>query len=122
MKIFNIVFVIIFLVFAAVQYNDPDPLLWIAIYGIMAILCGMAATGRYYKTIFIVLFIGYAVYAALLLPACIEWLQSEDRSLLFDDIAKMQFPYIEETREFLGLVICMVVLLIDYFLRPSQKI
>lgn len=122
MKIFNITFAIIFLLFAAVQYNDPDPFLWIAIYGMMTIVCGLAATGRYYKVIMIALMAGYVVYAALLLPACLTWLQSEDRSLLFDDIAKMQFPYIEETREFLGLLICLTVLLLNFFLRPIQKI
>ncbi len=37
--------------------------------------------------------IGYCIYAALLLPSAITWLQSADLSLLFDDIAKMQFLY-----------------------------
>ncbi len=122
MKIFNIVFAIIFLAFAAVQYNDPDPFLWIGIYGMMTIVCVLAVIGRFYKIFMITLMVGYLVYAAMLLPACITWLQSDDRSLLFDDIAKMQFPYIEETREFLGLMICIIVLLINYIRKPNQKI
>ena len=121
MKIFNIVFAIIFLMFAAVQYNDPDPFLWILIYGLIMVFCALAATGRYYKKITIALMIDYVVYASILLPSCITWFQSEDRSLLFDDIAKMQYPYIEETRECLGLVICLIVLLINYIFKPSSK-
>ena len=115
MKIFNILFAIIFLSFAGLQYNDPDPFLWIAIYGVMVIICGLAAAGKYYAKIMLALAAAYIIYVFLLFPAVITWFQSEDRSLLFDDLAKMQFPYIEETREFLGLIICLLVLAIDYF-------
>jgi hypothetical protein len=34
---------------------------------------------------------------------------------LFDDVAKMQYPYIEEAREFLGLFICIAVLALQLF-------
>ncbi len=120
MKIFNILFAIIFLSFAAVQYNDPDPLLWIFIYGAMTIICSLAAFGRVYKTALLILAIGYFAYAMMLLPSAIIWFNSEDRSLLFDDIAKMQNLYIEETREFLGLIICLIVLSINYLLKMRQ--
>ena len=53
----------------------------------------------------------YLVYMIILFPGALEWYQSSDRSLLFDDIAKMQYPFIEESREFLGLLICEVVLI-----------
>ncbi len=52
----------------------------------------------------------YIIYIALLWQGVIDWLRSPDRSLLFDDLAKMQYPYIEETREVMGLVICLAVL------------
>lgn len=121
MKIFNILFAIIFLSFAALQYNDPDPLLWIFIYVAMVAVCGLAATGKTFRQAMLVLGVGYIIYAGLLFPAVITWLNSSDRSLLFDDIAKMQFPYIEETREFLGLLICLVVLGINYFVASAGK-
>lgn len=42
-KIFAIVFGILFLVAAALQYNDPDPLVWITIWGLAgAITIGYA--------------------------------------------------------------------------------
>ena len=31
---------------AAVQYNDPDPLRWMAIYGLAMLACGLALAGR----------------------------------------------------------------------------
>jgi hypothetical protein len=61
-----------------------------------------------------VLVIVYVSYAAILSPSLLVWWQSEDRGLLFDDLAKMQFPYIEETREILGLLICLGVLAINH--------
>jgi hypothetical protein len=54
--------------------------------------------------------IAYLIYAIFLFPGALDWFKSPDRSLLFDDLAKMQYPYIEETREFLGLLICVLVL------------
>ncbi len=37
-KIFAIVFGILFLVAAALQYNDPDPLVWITIWGLAGVI------------------------------------------------------------------------------------
>ncbi len=37
-RFFGGVFVILFLISAVLQYNDPDPFLWIAIYGIAALV------------------------------------------------------------------------------------
>lgn len=45
MRYVYIAVALLFLGFCAVQYNDPDPLLWIAIYGYTAILTGLAAFG-----------------------------------------------------------------------------
>jgi Transmembrane family 220, helix len=36
----------LFLVSLAVQYNDPDPWLWMPIYGLAAALAGLGASGR----------------------------------------------------------------------------
>lgn len=107
MKIINFILTLIFLLFTFVQINDPDPILWILIYGNMAVLCVLAMFKMrfiYWLAATIVL---YGIYAALLASGAWEWSQSPDRSLLFDDLAKMQYPYIEETREFLGLLICI---------------
>jgi ABC-type transport system involved in multi-copper enzyme maturation permease subunit len=120
MKIFNLIFALLFLSFAALQYNDPDPLLWILIYGAMVVLCGLAFTGRIFKKALLALAAGYVVYAIILFPSVMEWLQSEDRSMLFDELAKMQNLYIEETREFLGLMICLMVLLTNYLFGTRQ--
>lgn len=107
MKIINFILTLIFLLFAFVQINDPDPILWILIYGNMAVLCVLAMFKMRFMYWLATTVVLYAIYASLLLNGAWQWLQSPDRSLLFDDLAKMQYPYIEETREFLGLIICI---------------
>jgi hypothetical protein len=121
MKIVNLVLAVMFLAFAFVQINDPDPVLWILIYGAMAVICVMAAF-NYYRTWAMFFLLGaFTIYAFLLLPGMREWLAQEDRSMLFDDIAKMQHPYVEESREFLGLMICMVVLVVQLIRSRAFK-
>ena len=105
--------------FAFVQVNDPDPILWILIYGAMATLSVMAIFEFYLPKIMWLLAVAYIIYGVILFPGLMDWLKSEDRSLLFDDLAKMQYLYIEEAREFLGLAICLSVL--AFYLVRSYK-
>ena len=110
MKILNLILAVLFVVFASVQINDPDPALWILIYGLMAVACILAAFDQYYNGILTILLLAYAAYSIVFISGVLEWLRADDKGMLFDDIAKMQYPYIEETREFLGLFICVLVL------------
>ena len=121
MKVLNLILAALFILFAFVQINDPDPVLWILIYGLMAVACILAAFGYYYPKVLAVLLMLYLVYSFFMIPGVFEWLSSEDRSLLFDDIAKMQHPYIEEAREFLGLVVCMLVLIMHLVTWRSKS-
>ena len=111
MKVFNLVLAVLFLIFAFVQVNDPDPVLWILIYGLMAVACILAAFGHIYTKVLIGLLILYTAYSFVFVSGVLQWIRSDDKSMLFDDIAKMQYPYIEESREFLGLLICILVLI-----------
>lgn len=110
MKIVNFILAIMFLAFAFLQVNDPDPILWILIYGAMAAVCIMAIFDYYIPMLMAVLVIGYVIYCVLLWPGFSVWLASVDKAMLFSDIAKMENIYIEESREFLGLVICIATL------------
>jgi hypothetical protein len=122
MKIVNLVLALMFLVFAFLQVNDPDPFVWILIYGSMAVICVMASF-RYYPKIFIIIvFVIFAGYSFMFLPGVKEWLGQDDKTALFDNVAKMEHIYIEESREYLGLLICLVVLSIQLWFswRPAK--
>ncbi len=49
MKLFNLLFCLLFIISAGLQYNDPDPYVWIPIYGYGAVLCWLAFRGKYYS-------------------------------------------------------------------------
>ena len=120
MKILHFTLAVLFLTFTVVQFNDPDPLLWILIYVTMAALCVLAAFKLFYPRVMMVQSALYLVYCALLWSGVSQWFASEDKALLFDDLAKMQYPYIEESREFLGLAICLIVL--AFYLWLSMRV
>lgn len=120
MKVVHAVLALMFLSFTIVQYNDPDPWLWIAIYGSMTTLAVLAIFQKFYPKFMLAQVAGFLVYAVILAPGVWAWWTSPDRSLLFDDLAKMQFYYIEEAREFLGLMICLLVIAFYIFLGRQK--
>lgn len=115
MRVVNFLLAAMFLVFAFVQINDPDPVIWILIYGSMAIVCIMAIFDFYLKKFLIGLLAVFLVYSFFYVPGVLEWLQQDNKLALFDEVAKMEHLYIEESREFLGLLICVLVLLFYLF-------
>ncbi|MDH4091722.1 MAG: transmembrane 220 family protein [Cyclobacteriaceae bacterium] len=119
MRIVNFLLAAMFLVFAFVQINDPDPVVWILIYGGMAVVCIMAIFEFYVRKFLIGLLAVFLVYSFFYVPGVLEWLRHDNKSALFDEVAKMEHLYIEESREFLGLMICISVLLF-YLLRALK--
>jgi hypothetical protein len=118
-KIINFLLAAMFVVFAYLQLNDPDPIVWIPIYGVMAIVCVLAMFRYYPRTILFSLVIFYTLYSFFYIPGVKEWLAQDDKSQLFSNVAKMEHPFIEESREFLGLMINVAVLVV--YLIISRK-
>jgi Transmembrane family 220, helix len=120
MRIVNFLLAAMFLVFAFVQINDPDPVIWILIYGVMAVLSIMAIFEFYQRKFLIGLLVLFIAYSFVYIPGLVEWLRHDNKADLFNDVAKMEHLYIEESREFLGLVICIGVLV--FYLYRSRKV
>jgi hypothetical protein len=110
MRIVNFVLAVMFLAFAFLQLNDPDPFIWILIYGIMAVTCVLAAFEFYSRKFLIVVLVLYVAYSLVYIPGLLEWLSMENKTDLFSEEMKESHPYIEQSREFLGLMICVAVL------------
>lgn len=95
------VMLVVFLLSALVQVNDPDPLPWIAVYGAAAVLCAAALVGRGGRAAPLVLMLVALAAAAPLAPRVLG------RARLADVFGTMKAtdPLVEETREMLGLLI-----------------
>lgn len=117
MKTFNYLFTLIFIVFAALQYNDPDPFLWIPIYLYPAFICFQEARNKkVLKELYQIGFIGfvpYAIYKMFDTNGIIDWIKFHNASSIASTM-KAETPWVEESREFFGLVIILTVMAINY--------
>lgn len=124
MKITNIFFCLLFILSAALQYNDPDPYVWMPIYLYGAVLCYFAARGRYYPTAYIAGILVYTVYAVYLFfdkTGVLSWATEHNAENIVQSM-KAEKPWIEETREFGGLLLLIIALGINWiYCRKKNK-
>lgn len=109
MRILHLFICLVFVLFAAVQYNDPDPYLWIPIYGFVALEFGLAAFNR--SLPYPLLLAGLAVLTIYLLsyiPDLYNWIKMGEPSIV--ETMKAEKPWVELTREALGLLLCVAFL------------
>jgi len=100
LRIASGVFCGLFLLSVAVQWNDPDPAFWMALYGLAALLAGLGAAGRlplWPNVAALALFLAFfAAWSPALLGA---------REEAFTSFS-MRAPGDEEPREAIGLLLC----------------
>lgn len=111
MKTFNLVFAILFVLFAALQYNDPDPYIWIPIYVVSAFVCFQNYKGKFDQFSHWIIVAFCLIYAVRLIidpNGVIAWFKEHDAENLVQSM-KATKPWIEQTREFGGLLIILIV-------------
>ncbi|NQW78532.1 MAG: hypothetical protein HQ449_04380 [Chitinophagaceae bacterium] len=124
MKFFNIFFSVVFILFAVVQYNDPDAYLWIPIYLYPALLCYLKFIQKpiskmAYWAGFLVFGV-YAIYKMFDTNGIIDWVQFHNASNIVSTM-KAEKPWIEESREFFGLLIILIVLGINFLKKENPQ-
>lgn len=113
MKYISLLLFLMFLLFAGWQYNDPDPILWIPIYGIAAYCAWNSFKGHINKEMLIVL-------AIISIAAAINsWTQMTAWEGVITEGLSMKTMNQELARESLGLGICGISFL--YFLIIGKK-
>jgi hypothetical protein len=100
----------IFILFAVIQLNDPDPILWFLLYMIVALVSVISNYKKIHVYILWGLIIGYLIYAGFHFSYFIDWLQTEYKNELFGEMV-YEKPYLEGTREFIGLIMAVGALL-----------
>jgi len=114
MKILFGALTLIFVLFAALQYNDPDPFTWILYYLGISVITGAAAIGKYLKwlvLVFVVVSIAGLIYYS---PGVYDWAINHDAENIAQHM-KADKMYIEETREFFGLIISLAAIALVFW-------
>ncbi|MFI5218526.1 MAG: transmembrane 220 family protein [Bacteroidia bacterium] len=110
MKIIPLFFLLMFVVFAALQWNDPDPVRWMLSYLAAAFLSFLAYKGRLKRQL--------AFLAAILFAAAAIYQFPPHYDGVIGNMDTNQ--NIELARESLGLFICTFLTMVNFFI--SRKI
>lgn len=105
MKAVRIVFGLLLLLFAVVQYNDPDPEVWMLVYGIGVALCFLQVTS--YNRIISYLSLAFALVC--LIFAIVNW---PSVWMGFDQTEPPNIN-VEKARESCGLLIVSMFMIIN---------
>lgn len=108
--IINVVLFIVFITFALLQLNDPDPEIWFFIYSTIAFIC-LFVNFRYLNQKIITTYIVILIfYAGFHFGYLMDWLQTNEKREIFGQMV-YEKPYLEGSREFIGLFIGVLGLL-----------
>ncbi len=118
-KTVNYILFFLFLSFAFLQLNDPDPIIWITIYAFVAMISLLANFKKIPKTILIFFLVLILIYAAFHFSYLIDWFKTDHKEELFGEMVYDK-PYLEGTREFLGLLLAFLTLF--YQLKKPVKV
>jgi hypothetical protein len=108
MKALDYIFVALLAVTALLQLNDPDPVYWVLVYGLGAgvpLLNSMHKQNQYLAALTIGMTISGMLYAA---PGVLEYFQSGNWGSITDSMDGSA-AYVEPAREFIGLLMQLVV-------------
>jgi hypothetical protein len=118
----TLLYILLALVFALFAYwnlNDPDAAIWVAAYGGVALLFGLAAAGRGDRRITVALGALLFGWMLTMLPGMFHWVRDGFPSITEE--MKATAPHIEVVREFLGLLIAVVCLGGLFLLQRTQR-
>ena len=118
-KVINFILGILFIIFAFLQLNDPDGILWFLIYIFVAIICLYSNFKPIPRLLLVLTLVALLTYAAFHFSLFIDYLKTENKEELFGEMV-YEKPYLEGSREFIGLL--MAALGVFYQLkRPKKK-
>ncbi len=118
MKYLYLTLCLVFVSFAIMQYNDPDPYIWAPYYVVVALICFYKFKGVYHPWLVIPALVVSIACAISYIPEVIAWLQSGMPGIA--SAMKAETAYIENMREFLGIVVSIFSMLPIYLSKPSK--
>ncbi len=118
-KIVNIILCILFIAFAILQLNDPDGWLWFLIYFVVALISIIENFKKLPKTFLWVVFFGLVIYSAFYFSSLIDFLKTDNKEEIFGEMV-YEKPYLEGTREFIGLILAALAILHHLKRKPTS--
>ena len=115
--VLNAFFCLAFAAFAYVNLNDKDSWLWVSIYMVASICCGLVVFGKFFPIVYLVAIAFYLIYAIRLFfikDGVKDWIIKYHTPSLVESMQATK-PYIEQAREFFGLLIISGALVMNYF-------
>jgi hypothetical protein len=119
-KSIHLVFALCLLAFAALQFNDPDPIVWILFYGICATVPTLALFNRPTKAVFWIAVLLCIINLVFYASGAYNYFLHRTQEPLMQSMNPDK-PYIEEAREFLGVLIALTFIVISHTLGKYQQ-
>lgn len=107
MTVFRWLLALLAVSFAALQYNDPDPLVWVGLYGSAAVALGLAALGRPLPPLAWCVVGAGLTLVAISWPGLMQFIGNTDGMTILDSMSR-DHDYIEKTRELGGAAIAIL--------------
>ena len=104
MKYLNTAIAGLLYLFAAFQFNDPDPWMWVLVYGTVATMYVLHLFGKMTAQAALSTTLVCLVFAAFFVPDIMTWINEGAPSIAGQ--MKAEAPHIELMRELGGLLIC----------------
>lgn len=108
-------FALTLLGFAAIQFNDPDPWVWIGFYGLCALVPLLILANLFIRPLFWLTLALCVIELLLSASGAYNYLLHIDQEPLMQSM-NPEKPYIEEAREFLGALIALILVSISAWL------
>ncbi|MGB0864169.1 MAG: transmembrane 220 family protein [Saprospiraceae bacterium] len=114
-KYIHLVFAILFVLFAAVQLNDPDSGIWMSAYSAAAFISILSFLGKMPKKV-LLLFMGVvAISIGVMFPNTYSSLINYDPNLIPNpEVTHTSDPQTEIFKEVGGLIVILVAFIIQY--------
>jgi hypothetical protein len=122
MKYIHLVFAILFILFAALQLNDPDSAVWVSAYSAAAFISILSFLGKMPKKV-LLLFMGItAISIGVMFPNTYSSLVNYDPSLMpSPEITHTKDPQTEIFKEVGGLFVILGAFIVQY-LTIEEKV
>ncbi|MBV6646396.1 MAG: transmembrane 220 family protein [Cyclobacteriaceae bacterium] len=120
-KITSAILALVFATFAYLQFNDPDPLLWVLLYGIVSLVSLLQVFDISNRRLNGILLLLFVLYSLNYLPGFYEWMTQPNKTELFGEMVDEK-PYIEEAREFIGLLMSIGVLFCQFRVAKTKPL